>query len=150
MKKGRDHHHEIFDYYLSLGLIKHRALTPEMRNAINVARRRGGYTWDDLKLLLSRHAQIVKLTAGDREFAVRPRGIGEFFGQKVSNGTCLICSEYADDGAKWLRYKDGKPQQRAVPQRDNLNIGAKPNYYARPIENYDHLAVDLFAEDFGE
>lgn len=96
---------KLFDYYISLGLVKHRKLTGEMRAAIDVARRRGGYTWEELAKLLYRHALIVKLSADDGEYAVRPRGLAEFFGQKVYGGTMLICSEYADDGAKWLRYQ---------------------------------------------
>jgi hypothetical protein len=95
----------LYDYYCSLGLVKHRALTTEMKNAIDIARRRGGYTWKEMATLLYRHSMIVKLSSGDGEYAVRPRGIAEFFGQKVAGGTCLICSEYADDGAKWLRYQ---------------------------------------------
>ena len=137
-----DYQREVFDHYLSLELVKHRTLTPEMRNAIDVARRRGGYTWDELKLLLTRHAQVVKLTA-DSAYPVRPRPIGVFFGRKAYNSTELICSEYADDGAKWLLYKDGKPAKRA-PSHDMR--GAR-FYYERPVENYDHLAVDLFADD---
>lgn len=100
-----DRHKELYEYYCSLGLVRHRSLTREMKNAMDVARRRGEYTWKDLKTLLYRHSMVVKLSKGDGEYAVKPRGIAEFFGQKVSGGTCLICSEYADDGKKWLRYQ---------------------------------------------
>ncbi len=102
----RDPYLKLFEYYRSLGLVKHRKLTGEMRASIDVARRRGDYTWNDLAKLLYRHCLIVKLSEGDGEYAVRRRGIAEFFGQKVYGGTVLICSEYADDGAKWLRYQD--------------------------------------------
>ena len=114
-----DKYEEVFEHYMTLGLIKHKAFTPEMRNAIDVARRRGKYSWDELKTMLDRHAHIVKLTAGEGEYAVKPRPLTEFFGQRVNGGTALICSEYADDGAKWLRYKNGKPKASAN--------GSKPN-----------------------
>lgn len=106
METPKSPYQKLFDYYLSLGLVKHRSLTGEMRAAIDVARRRGKYSWADLAKLLYRHALIVKLSEGDGEYAVHKRGIGEFFGQKVCGGTMLICSEYADDGAKWLRYQE--------------------------------------------
>ena len=100
-----DPYQALYDYYGGLSLVKHRMLTTEMKNAIDIARRRGGYTWKELATLAYRHSLIVKLSQGDGEYAVKPRGIAEFYGQKVVGGTCLICSEYADDGAKWLRYQ---------------------------------------------
>lgn len=102
-----DHNKDIYDHYLTLELVQHRELTKEMCNAIDIARRRGNYDWDMLKTLLDRHAYVVKLTAGNGDFKVKARPLIEFFGQKVKDGTALICSEYANDGAKWLRYKDG-------------------------------------------
>lgn len=97
----------LFDHYLSLGLIKHRRFTPEMKNAIDIAKHRGGYNFEDLTELLNRHALIVEASRNDGDYAVRQRGIAEFFGQKVRDGTSLICSEYSDDGAKWRRYQNG-------------------------------------------
>ncbi|MFA5239782.1 MAG: DUF4373 domain-containing protein [Phycisphaerae bacterium] len=107
---GTDPHQDLYDYYNTLGLTKHKSLTKEMRNAIDKARRMGSYSWDELKILLERHVYVVKLTEGNGDWKVHPRGIREFFGQKVKDGTGLICSEYADDGAKWLKYKDGNPE----------------------------------------
>lgn len=135
-----DKHREIFEHYNSLGLIKHRDLTPEMRSAMDVARRRGGYDWDDLKTLITRHAHVVEITASN-EYPVRPRPITEFFGRKVYNGIALICSEYADDGAKWLLYKDGNAVKRSdTPKREP---------WERPIVpgQYDHLYTDPFADE---
>ena len=116
-----DPYKNLFDHYMSLDLVKHRAITTEMRNAIDTARRRGGYDWDQLKTMLDRHAQIVELTAGNGNYKVKMRPLVEFFGQKVQGGTALICSEYADDGAKWLWYKDGNPKRVASKQDDNAN-----------------------------
>lgn len=143
----KNHHRQLYDHYMTLGLVKHKAFTPEMRNAINTARRRGNYDWDTLKVLLDRHAKVVKLTAGNGQYAVKPRTITDFFGQRVHGGTALICSEYADDGAKWLMYQNGNAQQnRGSPER----VGAKPVYYERQTENYDHLAINFFSDDSDE
>ncbi len=101
-----DRYQQLYDHYMTLGLIKHKALTKEMRNAIDIAVRRCGYDWDMLKQLLDRHAYVVNITA-HADYPVEARGLAVFFGQKVRDGSLLICSEYADDGAKWLRYKDG-------------------------------------------
>jgi hypothetical protein len=129
-----------------------------MRSAIDTAKRRGGYSWDELKTMLERHAYVVKLTAGT-EYRVPMRGITTFFGQKVYQGTALICSEYADDGAKWLRYKDGlKEQGRAAspqngkkePQAWELlpwpaGIDKVNPYYAK---NYMNLPMRKKLKDF--
>ena len=102
---GTVNHQFLFDYYLSLELVKHKELTPEMKNAIDTARRRGKYRQEDMERLLRRHSLLVKLTADNGEYAIKKRTITEFFGQRVHGGTALVCSEYADDGAKWLFYK---------------------------------------------
>ncbi len=146
-------HQSIFDHYLELGLIKHKALTPEMKNSIDKARRRGKYSWDDLKKLLDRHAYVVKLTAGNGDFAVKPRGINEFFGQGIHGGTALICSEYADEGAKWQMYKDGNPHKPRsdTPKRESferpVNSGGVTHYVDPFADEYSHLAEDLFADE---
>lgn len=133
-----DKYREIFEHYISLGLIKHRALNPEMRRAIDIARRHGDYDWDDLKELLTRHKQIVDMTE-QNDYPVKPRPLAVFFGQRVQNSSILICSEYADDGSKWLRYKNGNPEKRS-------SSAATREKFERPIENYDHLAVNLFED----
>ena len=110
-KNNNYSYQNLFDYYNTLGLTKHRKLTPEMKKAIDRAQHMGCYSWDDLKTLLDRHAYIVKLTADKGDFKVQKRTLTEFFGQKVNDGSMLICSEYADDGPKWLKYKDGNPRE---------------------------------------
>ncbi len=133
-----DKHKALYDYYLTLGLVAHKKFTPEMKNAMDTARRRCKCSFEDMKLWLYRHAEIVKLSAKS-EYEVPKRGLVEFFGQSVYKGTALICSEYADDGAKWLRYKDGNP---------NVRKNAKKHFEnERPTGNYDHLAVDLFSDE---
>jgi len=138
-------HQSIYDHYLTLGLIKHKALSREMINAIDIARRRGGFTWEQLKTMLGRHAQIVKLTASNGEFAVRPRGITEFFGQKVKDGTALICSEYADDGAKWQLYKNGNPHK---PRSDTPKQPKKAHFEREFTEEDSKRLEERFMQDF--
>ncbi len=130
---------EVFDFYNTLGLIKHRKLTKEMRAAIDVARRRGEYSWDELRMLLDRHAKVVRMTANNGPYAVPARSLAEFFGQKVAGSTVLICSEYANGGAKWRRYKDGNPSTKADSRQRSA--------FERPVGNLDHLALDPFADE---
>lgn len=134
-----DKYREIYDHYNTLGLIKHRKLTPEMRSAIDVARRRGEYDWNDLKTLLDRHAEIVKATEGN-EYPVHARPLAKFFGQKVYNGTVLICSEYADDGEKWIQFMAGGMARRKSAEVQRAS-------FERPITNGSHLYLDPFAEE---
>jgi hypothetical protein len=103
---GGTEYQSVFDYYLTLDLIKHKSLTTEMKNAIDRARRIGGYDWDMLKELLRRHDLVVRWTANDGEFKTHKRELVKFFGQKIAGGTELICSEYTDDGAKWIKHKE--------------------------------------------
>lgn len=46
----------------------------------------------------------------------------------------------------WLAKEQDRGRASPVSY-GNQNIGAKPRYYERPAENYDHLAVDLFADE---
>lgn len=142
-----DKYKELFDYYQTLGLIKHRKFTKEMRNAIDIARRRGGYSWEELKELLTRHAKIVKLTANNGERRVRPRGLADFFGKKIFDGTVLICSEYADDGSKWMRYKDGNPDAKENHYTQKKGISERASY-ERPIERNleERLAMNIWED----
>ena len=120
-KKEPSIHQQVYDHYMTLGLVKHRKLSREMCNAIDTAQRRGDYTLEEMKTMLDRHDMIVKASAKDGEFAVRPRPITEFFGQKVRDGTALICSEYADDGAKWRRYLEGEYGKNNVPPQNDFS-----------------------------
>jgi hypothetical protein len=101
--KGFDYN-GLFDYYISVNLIKHTKLTSSMKKSIDLARK--DYSLEEMKTQIDRHVIITKASKGS-EFPVPIRGLGVFFGQKAYKATHLICSEYADDGAKWLRYQDG-------------------------------------------
>jgi hypothetical protein len=95
-------HEELFDYYSTLGLVKHRTLTGEMVKAMDKATKELNCDFDYLKVLLDRHKVEYEKTK-DTDFKIKPRSIVEFFGQKVYGGTSLICSKYD--------YYEQKPKQ---------------------------------------
>lgn len=93
----------VFDYYISLDLVKHKTLNDSMGKAIDKAYKQ--HDIDEMKTMLDRHKSIVEYTKTS-QYPVKPRTLQEFFGQKVKDGVILICEEYTDDGPKWLKYKD--------------------------------------------
>ena len=94
---------DIYDYYISLNLIKHRAYTEDMTKAIKSAMKNNKYTIEYCKILLDRHKQVVEITKKE-EYPVKARSLTEFFGQKVMNAKHLICAEYEEGGAKYEKY----------------------------------------------
>lgn len=93
----------VYDYYLSLSLIKHRAYTKDMQKAIEKAMKDNKYDIEYCKTLLKRHGQVVEITKGT-DYPVKARGLSEFFGQKVWGATHLICSEYDEGGKYYEQY----------------------------------------------
>lgn len=118
--KKKENIKEIYDYYLSLDLIKHRAYTEDMARSIKKAMKNNKYDIEYCKTLLRRHAQVVDKTK-DTEYPVKARGLSEFFGQKVWGATHLICSEYDEGGKYYEQYiKESeevkKPTEPFVPK----------------------------------
>ena len=105
---------DIYDYYISLGLINHRSYTTAMREAIKSAMENNNYTLEYCKTLLDRHKQVVEATKNS-EYPVRPRGLAEFFGQKVNGAKHLICSEYEEGGIKYEKYINNPQQDKPKP-----------------------------------
>ncbi len=103
-KKQGFEYQEIFDHYLSLELIEHKALNKKMKDCIDVAIRACGYTVEDMKKLLDRHKAKVEETKNS-EFKVKARPLYEFFGQKAFKATHLICQDY-EDGGKYAEAKE--------------------------------------------
>jgi len=96
---------EIFDFYLTLPLMKHKTLNDSMIKAIESAMKLNNYSVSDCKELLERHSKVVEFSKND-EYKVEKRGLDVFFGQKVFNAKQLICSEYEVGGKYYERYKD--------------------------------------------
>lgn len=117
--KKKENIKEIYDYYLSLDLIKHRAYTEDMARSIKKAMKNNKYDIEYCKTLLKRHGQVVEATK-DTPYPVKVRGLSEFFGQKVFNGSHLICSEYDEGGKYYEQYikedeEVKKPTEPYVP-----------------------------------
>lgn len=113
---------DIYDYYNSLNLVKHRKLTDSMKKAIKKALK--DYTADELKELLQRHATICEITKGN-QYPVRKRGLDVFFSQKTNNnaGSPLIYEEYLEGGAKYERYIINK----YVDEKETINTNKVGN-----------------------
>ncbi len=93
----------VFDYYISLDLIKHRTYTKDMVKAITKAVKDNKYDIEYCKTLLLRHKTVVEKSK-DSQYPVKVRGFAEFFGQKVYGATHLICSEYEEGGKYYEQY----------------------------------------------
>lgn len=102
-KEKKDNYKDIYDYYISLDLIKHRAYTNDIAKAIKKAMKDNKYDVEYMKVLLDRHKQVVEITKNnDKPVAIR--GLTQFFGQKAYNATHLICSEYEEGGKLYETY----------------------------------------------
>jgi len=115
-------HKKVYEHYLSKNnLIKHKKFTREMKNCINIAKKRLETTDTDMCKLIDRHSLVVE-NAKNNEFPVKARSIQEFFGQKVYQGNVLICSEYQDDGKKWQEYQKPRKNKSKAYREDNYEI----------------------------
>lgn len=103
----------IFDFYISLNLIKHRAYTKDMAKAITKAMKDNKYDIDYCKTLLERHKEVVEKTK-ETQYPVKVRGFAEFFGQKVWGATHLICSEYEEGGKYYEQYLNSSTDEKAT------------------------------------
>ena len=109
----------VYDYYLSLGLIKHREYTNDISKAIKKAITDNKYDIEFCKVLLDRHKEVVELTKNSK-YPVRVRGLAEFFGQKAFKATHLICSEYEEGGKL---YEEHLNKNNA----NNVRVGVPPS-----------------------
>ena len=112
-ERTKENRKEVFDYYLSLGLIQHKKYTPAMDNAIKTAMENYGYTIQYCKILLDRHKRVVEKTKNS-EYPVRPRPLHEFFGQKVYGGKHLICADYEEGGRYYKKLEDDGVYTRVI------------------------------------
>lgn len=127
----------LFEHYSQLDLIKHRNITKAMEAAVKMAMKDNGYSIEDCKRLLTRHAQVVKATEPN-DMPVERRSLDAFFGQKVYQAKHLICSEYDDGGSKWERYKTAIEQSSHREDKVDLNLlAAKHRKLYIPTEGDD-------------
>ena len=88
---------DVFDYYLTLNLKKHKIYTDAMRDSIKRFMTKTKSSIDDCKKCLDRHVTAIENTK-KKEYPITARGLAEFFGQKVYQGTELIAEQYLDGG----------------------------------------------------
>jgi hypothetical protein len=110
-KENYTDYKSVYEHYKTLGLKNHRAYTEDMKKAIESAMKNNKYDIEYCMTLLDRHKELVELTKNDEKFAVKPRSIQQFFGQKAFNAKHLICSEYDIDGEKYLRLQELKKKK---------------------------------------
>lgn len=103
---------EIFDYYCSLDLVKHRSLTGDMKKAIDKATKELGLDVEYMKRMLDRHSEKVNATVKS-EYPIKKRPLAEFFGQKKYNSVSLICTDYLDEN-----YTESKSEKSDI---DRIN-----------------------------
>jgi len=115
---------DIYNYYLSLDLIKHNTYTPAMEKAIKLAITQNKYSVEDCKALLQKHKKVIEITKGN-EHPVKKRSLVEFFGQKIKDSTALICTQY-EDGGKYYSLasnnlvKANNPNRKIITRRDEF------------------------------
>jgi len=114
---------DIYSYYLSLDLVKHNTYTPAMEKAIKLAITQNNYSVQECKDLLQKHKQVIESTKGN-SYPVKRRTLTEFFGQKISGSTALICTQY-EDGGKYSNItnnlvKANNPTRKPITRRDEF------------------------------
>lgn len=119
-ERTKENYKEIYDYYMSLDLKKHRAYTDDMRKAIESAMKNNKYDIEYCKALLKRHREVVKATKNN-DYPVKVRSLAEFFGQKVANAKHLICAEYEEGGKYYESYLKGK-EDKPIQETRFVNI----------------------------
>jgi hypothetical protein len=102
---------DIFDYYLTLNLIKHKSYTEEMTKSIKHAEKVLSIDTEHMKRMLKRHEEKV-IKSKNSQYKTKPRELSVFFGQKKSNSTVLICSDYLDE-----YYEDEKQEPENMDWR---------------------------------
>lgn len=110
----KNNYKEVYEYYLTLDLIKHREYTNDIMKAIKKAMDDNNYSIEYCKTLLDRHKKVVEITKNSK-YPVKVRPITQFFGQKVKDATHLICSEYEEGGKYYEQHLKGKDYSKLKP-----------------------------------
>lgn len=105
VEETKEKYYDVFDFYLTLNLKKHKKFTESMKDAIKKFIRKTSCNFDECKKALELHCKIVERTK-QNEFKVHCRPFQEFFGQKVHGGTQLIGEQYIE-GGKYYDYFSG-------------------------------------------
>lgn len=100
----------IFEEYLKADLVKHAKLTPNMKKAIDLAKKQLGLSEQDFINIIKRHKEKCESTKNS-QYPIKKRPLSELFGQKKMGGVSLICSDYLDDVWESPNLETPKPQQ---------------------------------------
>ena len=100
----------VYDYYLTLDLIKHTKYTKEMTKSIKHAKDNLSIDEKEMERMLKRHEEKVIATKSKGQYKTKKRPLQEFFGQKKSGSTCLICSDYLDENLEEEMKKTTEPK----------------------------------------
>ena len=100
IKKPSFDYKSVFDFYLTLDLIKHKKYTKEIIKAIKHAKDNLSVDEEEMKRMLKRHEEKVIATKNAGKYKTKKRPIVEFFGQKKVDSIKLICSDYLDENSE--------------------------------------------------
>lgn len=98
---------EIYEYYLTLNLKKHKKYTSDMEKAIKKAEKELKLDIDEMKLMLKRHEEKVEATKNNGVYAIKKRPLAEFFGQKKNGAISLICADYLEENYQEIKGGEG-------------------------------------------
>ena len=92
---------DIYDYYISMNLIKHKKYSTTISNGIKAAVKE--YDIETIKACIERHKKVVELTKNKGKYKVIARGLDTFLTEKTSNkiGSPLRYEEYVEGGKKY-------------------------------------------------
>jgi phage replication O-like protein O len=108
----------VFDYYLTLDLVKHRTYTNAMRTAMKKAEKELSIDTDQMKRMLKRHQEKV-VSSAKTKYPVKVRSLPVFFGQKKVDSSNLICSDYLDDVWTEIEKKSNLPKKKLELEMTN-------------------------------
>ena len=116
----KDKYIDIYNYYLSLDIVKHLTFTPAMLKAIKLAITQNNYSVEDCKELLRKHKEVI-VKSKSSQYPIKKRPLVEFFGQKIKDSTALICTQY-ETGGKYDylidEVKVSDPNRIRITKRD--------------------------------
>ena len=121
-EKDKEKYIDIYNYYLSLDIVKHSTFTPAMSKAIELAIKQNKYSVEDCKELLRKHKEVI-VKSKSSQYPIKKRPLVEFFGQKIKDSTALICTQY-EIGGKYDfiidEVKVNDPNKKVITRRENM------------------------------
>lgn len=120
----------IFNYWnnksnTTEALVKHKDLNDKIKKSIDRCKKELKLkTIDDYTILIDRFIEIYEYSK-TTNYPITKRPLYEFFGQKAYKCDWLICSEYQDDGSKWLRYNEQNKNLKNILTNKTESINIK-------------------------